>query len=1198
MNYYDENFVIPLDSPKAANKYIVGGKAVGLYELIKQNFPVPKGKILTIELFKQHPEHLEKAVQQVLTDLSFPVAVRSSAINEDGENSYAGIYKSVLNLNSFEQVVEAVKTVRESVKSERVAVYNNNLSKENEYVQNDIAVIIQEYIVGVSGVGYSVNINTGFPDIIIESSFYPEGVTDGCVIPDQSHYIVETGKPVLKQKSIQPKCGYDNIEEIDKQSLTDEQELKIAEIIINLSVSYEKEKGTKNIDVEFSVDQNNRIWLLQIRPLNNVPIPSINPMHTGIDVENVDPKTEKVLIDGISSSTNPCTANGRLVFIESDAGYVTETDLYKVAREGKIQKGDIVVTSTVNLSWVILFSLINGLIVERGSETSHAAAMAREFGIPCISGTKNVKELKKFEGKVVTIDSLNCVVYEGKVSIITKPLDKFLLKSACDYENRGDYDRREPSHWILTRKKKSEDDEEFVRKPVHLNSPLEFQLNKEAWNLSNSLYPQYIPIKIKNNNLIYADYKALHFFMQDIKNRIPFEFFKDRQEIFKKLIVIMSTFKITYASLNDYFNIFTHYLMHAHHRAGYRRGVILPLKHEIMKKLPAKIRNIVNYHLLKNMPCEWSETRQYDLIYRNLICTMSDYEKFFFTEFNKETIEANIKVYFKPLREKMLNNILTKYKISRQQLDDMNFPIQILMLNLIEKMTKDIGIVDKEPPKAKVVRPIDGFRAFLNVHLKPFILEASPSFDWELFVNILVTCEEALNQVDLERHLHHRFQQELKQKLLDYAKNLVKAGYLTNEDEILLKSKDEILNLVYCKENSISPAECISMPDKEAEWKESIDKIELHITNNCNLSKENCCSCSCTYKDLHTSKFIFPFKSLGDIAKFNPKLVYLSGGGEPTTYMDEENNFSNVILRLRELLPTTEFILGTNGTNIPKGNWIKELSSVRIGLHGYTEDGFKKQQPKHLMRTWDNIWHYFTSELGELWVTFRYDNTNYLQCFSLIERLWERREELCKLNPSLYKTELWVKMLPLADDSKPEDPFHLSNLSFKDQVKWSMKCYKFMHGKTPFAQYYQKCIDGFIDTGFIMPQEFLTGQLPVNTTKPVKKCLPVTNYLLIAADGNFYPCAQQLGQGKGILLPCSSSVDEVLQKRREHYENNTKQCNCRLHNAFMIKQIIEDPKKQITENFQIEEENRINELESKRLQLEDDFKKEENRHVM
>jgi pyruvate,water dikinase len=52
-----------------------------------------------------------------------------------------------------------------------------------------------------------------------------------------------------------------------------------------------------------------------------------------------------------------------------------------------VKLGDILVCPSSNPSWVPLFGIIRGLVTNTGGVLSHAAVVAREFGVPAVVGT-------------------------------------------------------------------------------------------------------------------------------------------------------------------------------------------------------------------------------------------------------------------------------------------------------------------------------------------------------------------------------------------------------------------------------------------------------------------------------------------------------------------------------------------------------------------------------------------------------------------------------------------------------------------------------------------------------------------------------------------------------------------------------------------------------------------------------------------
>jgi rifampicin phosphotransferase len=104
--------------------------------------------------------------------------------------------------------------------------------------------------------------------------------------------------------------------------------------------------------------------------------------------EDVKDNPDKVV--GVSAATGVVTAPVVLVLQDSDLQYV--------------KKGDIIVTYSSSASFNMVLGLCSGIVTNYGGMLSHAAIVAREYGIPAIVGTQVATEKFK-SGDVVTIDS-------------------------------------------------------------------------------------------------------------------------------------------------------------------------------------------------------------------------------------------------------------------------------------------------------------------------------------------------------------------------------------------------------------------------------------------------------------------------------------------------------------------------------------------------------------------------------------------------------------------------------------------------------------------------------------------------------------------------------------------------------------------------------------------------------------------------
>ncbi len=69
----------------------------------------------------------------------------------------------------------------------------------------------------------------------------------------------------------------------------------------------------------------------------------------------------------------------------------------------KVEKGDILVARTTGPTFNVLLPLLGGIVTDRGGQLSHAAVVAREYGIPAVVGTTTATQLFR-DGEQLRID--------------------------------------------------------------------------------------------------------------------------------------------------------------------------------------------------------------------------------------------------------------------------------------------------------------------------------------------------------------------------------------------------------------------------------------------------------------------------------------------------------------------------------------------------------------------------------------------------------------------------------------------------------------------------------------------------------------------------------------------------------------------------------------------------------------------------
>ena len=93
------------------------------------------------------------------------------------------------------------------------------------------------------------------------------------------------------------------------------------------------------------------------------------------------------------------------------AGVVTGTVrvIEDVAHIDELIEGEILVTRATNIGWTVAFHKVSAIVTDIGAPLSHAAIVAREFGIPAVVGCRNATTVLN-TGDIVTVDGSNGTV--------------------------------------------------------------------------------------------------------------------------------------------------------------------------------------------------------------------------------------------------------------------------------------------------------------------------------------------------------------------------------------------------------------------------------------------------------------------------------------------------------------------------------------------------------------------------------------------------------------------------------------------------------------------------------------------------------------------------------------------------------------------------------------------------------------------
>lgn len=370
-----------------------GGKAATLSLLMRAGLPVPDGFVVHGDT-SVHTEHqcvseideeLKTSASRALERLGHPtVAVRSSAMTEDGRDaSAAGQYESVLGVRGLSEVHDAIIACRASAHARRVRDYLNRMTRGVPVESSTPAVIVQRHVPAeVSGVMFTAGAVGGVTRI--EASWgLGVAVVSGAITPDS--YEVLPGGTVrvsLGQKGTRVDADPARSGVVARtvsgdhrtaRTLTDERARSLAALGVRIA---DLIGGPQDVEWAISDDE---IWILQARPVT-APLPHVPaPSHVAA------PST----LRGAAGSHGVVTAQARVVRGPADFG--------------SVRPGEVIVCPITDPAWTPLFAVAAGIITEAGGALSHAAIVAREYGIPAALGVVGALERIR-DGDRVTLD--------------------------------------------------------------------------------------------------------------------------------------------------------------------------------------------------------------------------------------------------------------------------------------------------------------------------------------------------------------------------------------------------------------------------------------------------------------------------------------------------------------------------------------------------------------------------------------------------------------------------------------------------------------------------------------------------------------------------------------------------------------------------------------------------------------------------
>ncbi len=447
--------VVPFEQLRMSDVESVGGKNASLGEMISQlpnGVRVPTGFATTAHAFREFLKHdglserisqrlatldtedvkalaeagaeirgwvesqpfpadLEQAIREAFVtlaggNLEASFAVRSSATAEDlPDASFAGQQETFLNVVGIEDILHKMKEVFASLYNDRAISYRVHKGFAHDVVA--LSAGVQRMVrsdLGAAGVMFTMDTESGFPDVVFITSSYGLGetVVQGAVNPDEFYVhkpTLKAGKRALIRRNLGSKLlkmefstpaekaatgklvkTVDTATEVrNRYSLTDDDVLELARYALIIEEHY-----GRPMDIEWGKDGGDgKLYILQARP------ETVKSQQQGKSEQRYKLK-----------STGTILAEGRAIGQKIGTGPVRI--VHSIAEMDTVKPGDVLVTDMTDPNWEPVMKRASAIVTNRGGRTCHAAIIARELGIPAVVGCGNATD-RLTDGHLVTV---------------------------------------------------------------------------------------------------------------------------------------------------------------------------------------------------------------------------------------------------------------------------------------------------------------------------------------------------------------------------------------------------------------------------------------------------------------------------------------------------------------------------------------------------------------------------------------------------------------------------------------------------------------------------------------------------------------------------------------------------------------------------------------------------------------------------
>jgi phosphohistidine swiveling domain-containing protein len=279
----EATYLVDLADPTARDPAVAGGKGASLARATQDGYPVPAGFVIESAFFDLVEEEgwvsarssIAEGLEVALSRLKGPVAVRSSALSEDGATtSFAGQHETLLNLTGTDAVLDGIASCWESSRSTRVQEYE----KGQGVTEHGFAVVVQCMVLpDVSLVAFTVDPITGDRSHVVIDAAWGLGE---CLVGGMTNtdtYIVRKRDLAVTSRVIRDKDrmtvpvagGAEMLEVPQDKRLAPTLVDRSLSAIARLAIQLEDQRGSA-VDIECALTGDDLV-LLQSRPITAAP---------------------------------------------------------------------------------------------------------------------------------------------------------------------------------------------------------------------------------------------------------------------------------------------------------------------------------------------------------------------------------------------------------------------------------------------------------------------------------------------------------------------------------------------------------------------------------------------------------------------------------------------------------------------------------------------------------------------------------------------------------------------------------------------------------------------------------------------------------------------------------------------------------------------------------------------------------------